>query len=579
MGAFFLVRKTAGNDAADQLAKARASMTAQGFSDPRHFALPDYDLFLYDKQVSGTKNFLELDSGDFCTSTGTLLHQGKFGEAALQALYDAFDPAIGFPSGSLGTYCVVIRKQEKTYLFIDPLGIYKVYTNADKTVWSSSFLGLLSTLDQPTIDSQSVYEYVFNGATYGNDTIFEEIKLLDCGGLVEIGTAVEERRSGIAASAAPAPTTNTNDAEHQLDILRRIYADIISCFGDKIDTALSGGYDSRLTLALLMEQDILPKVHVYGKDSDSDVQVAKTIDAAMDLALVHTDKSSIETPTADQFPDVVKANYLSFDGYPPDGIFGSNADFETRKARCSNGCLTLNGGGGEIYRNFFYLPNSKFTVRQVLHSFYAQFDPSCCTTRFSESAYFQRLGDKVKGAIGASSDQLDRTQVELIYPMFRCRYWMGRNNAVNNRLGYALTPFIEHETVKAAAAIAMDEKNSGKLQGKMINAVSPRLASFNSSYGHSFSDDPPLKRKLSDLQTLLRPSWLRKQIFRIKHSRRPNERPRMMTDAYLQPVIGTDFPVMSNYLHVATIKDPVQLNRICTLEFLFKECSPELPSS
>ena len=577
MGAFVLVRRCASKQSNFRLTKIKSTMTDQGFSNPRHLRLDEYDLFLYEKQVSGTKNCVEFENGDFCASTGSLIYQGKLGAPALTEFYSGFEPSSDLHGNSIGSYCVVIRKFGKTYLFIDPLGIYKVYCDEDDTIWSSSFLAILSALDKRTIDVQSVYEYVFTGATYGNDTVIEEIKLVDCGSLVEIGDGVKKSPISKNITTRKSGIRDASSAEYHLGILRSIYTDIVSCFDDKIDTALSGGYDSRLTLALLLEKNIKPQVHVYGKSSDPDVQVARTIDNDLGLALVHTDKSRMPLPSKREFAKVVKSNFLAFDGYPTDGIFGSSADLLTRKERCSSGCLMLNGGGGEIYRNFFYLPEESYTTKQFLHSFYAQFDPKVCTLLFSESGYFDSLAGKVQNVCGTSRDILERFEVELLFPIFRCRFWMGRNNALNNRFGYALTPFIEYKSVEAASYIPIREKNFGRIQGKMINKVNPVLASYISSYGHNFSNEPPLRRKITDSLTLFRPSWLRRRVYRVKNLLGRNERPILLSDPYLEPIIGKEFSYMSDFFHVSGVQDPVQLNRICTLEFLFHEYAPARP--
>ena len=75
---------------------------------------------------------------------------------------------------------------------------------------------------------------------------------------------------------------------------------------------------------------------------------------------------------------------------------------------------------------------------------------------------------------------------------------MGKNNRVNNRFGPALTPFIDVNVVPDAVAIPLRYKNSGRFGGRMIALLSPELAAYPSDYGHSFTEDPPLARRLRD---------------------------------------------------------------------------------
>ena len=136
----------------------------------------------------------------------------------------------------------------------------------------------------------------------------------------------------------------------------------------------------------------------------------------------------------------------------------------------------LNGGGGEIFRNFFYLPDRPYSTKRFLWSFYNRFDPALCSERFDQVAYYRALAAKVKKAAGTTKDRLTRKEIEFLYVGFRCRYWMGRNNGVNNALGYALTPFIDANVVPDANISPLKYKNSGKLEAAMIRQISPSLA-------------------------------------------------------------------------------------------------------
>ncbi|HXV76643.1 MAG TPA: hypothetical protein VD788_10020, partial [Candidatus Polarisedimenticolaceae bacterium] len=361
--------------------------------------------------------------------------------------------------------------------------------------------------------------------------------------------------------------------EAGLGNLRRIYRSIAAGFGGKIDSGLSGGYDSRLTLALLREQGVTPALHVYGKSDDPDVRVATEIARGEGLTLEHVDKSMRPATSAEDFPAVVADNCHALDGCPPDGIFDGGADVETRRERCAGGELMLNGGGGEIFRNFFYLPDRSLTVRAFLWSFYSRYDPSWCTDRFSEEAYLTRLGDKITADLGTTGGKLRRAEIELIYPLFRCRYWMGKNNSNNNRFGWALTPFIDYRTVGGAVRVPIDYKSYGRLQAELIRRIDPRLAGYPSVYGHPFAAPPPLGRRVKELLSIARPPLLRRYLYRIKY-RRPQPRGRYLDDRFVHRVVDPGFPFLSRFFKLDRINDPAVYNRVCTLEYLFERHDP-----
>ncbi|MGH8501153.1 MAG: hypothetical protein ACREVE_01535 [Gammaproteobacteria bacterium] len=578
MGAFFLIRKDPRIPdiklAAERLS---AQLTRQGFSQPRLLSTTAYDLYVYPKLIAPSGNVYEARNGDFCCCTGTLLYRGEFGNRALELFYRHFDPLAPHIENLYGAFCIVIRKSGRTFLFIDRLGIYKVYRDTDGFFWSSSFLAILAGAKCVRINGQAVYEYVFQGATYGDDTVIEQIKQVDCDYIYELGARIER---------SPMPGRLTEDMisdepiethlERNLANLRYFYRQIVSGFGDRIDSALSGGYDSRLTLALLKEAGAKPKIHVYGRAEDADVQIARQIDAGEGLGLQHIDKSRFSRIPVDEFGQVVEENFYAFDGYPNDGIFCGVADLNTRRDRCRNGELMLNGGGGEIFRNFFYLRNTSFKIRELLWSFYSQFDPGICTRRFSLADYYARLGAVIKRVLRIDRDTLHRGEIELLYPLFRCRYWMGRNNSVNNRLGYALTPFIDYRIVRDAVKIPLRYKNFGLFETRMIQAVDSTLAAYPSAYGHDFAQDPPLKRKIKDLKTHFRPTWSRPLIYRMGARRRLMNHSCLLSQPYRDAVLGPDYEYMREFFRIEAINDSEQLNRICTFEFLFSRVRPDV---
>jgi asparagine synthase (glutamine-hydrolysing) len=353
-----------------------------------------------------------------------------------------------------------------------------------------------------------------------------------------------------------------------LGLLRPWFGVLGGNFGDNLDTALSGGFDSRLVLALLRDLGRRPRLHVYGRPDDADVRVARRIAAGEGIALEHHDKSRRPLPGQHDFAAVVERNFQAFDGTPTDGIFDSGADLESRLQRAQNGALMLNGGGGEIFRNFFYLPDRPYSVRELLWTFYSQFDPRAATDAFRETDHYAALEDAVRQSIGAGPDPLPRFQVERVYPYFRCGFWMGRNNSLNNRLGYAVTPFIEPALVAAAAKIPLRYKNHGRFEAALIAAADPALARYPSVYGPDFASPPSWRQRLKDWATYARPTWLRRYSFRYKTRARP--RPALLSAPYLEQAVDPALPRMRRFFRPERMHGNEQFARVCTLEYLFQ---------
>jgi hypothetical protein len=572
MGAFFVLR-----DGADPhrqegvLARLHGHFRTCGFAAPWEAKTRHCHVAVYPKLNSGTPQVHAVDSANFAFATGTLIYKGKAGRDALAQIWS--DNAAGrFERDRLrGAYALGLCADDRLRLSIDALGTYKAYHDADWATVSSAFLAVLGGRERPKPDRQGIYEYVFQAATYGGRTLVDGIRLIDHRHAIELA----DKAAVVPQPDHPAPPAeNLSFAAHlerNVAALRQWFGEFVSCFGDRIDTALSGGYDSRLILAVLRDRGANPRLHVYGGPGDEDVRLARQIAEGERLNLIHVDKTHAKLPSAEAMPRIVARNLDLLDAYPVDGIFDNGTDVATRVERAAGDALALNGGGGEIFRNFFYLPDRAVSLNEFIWTFYSQFDPASATDAFREDDYMNGLADAVQHALGSKAQGLSRRDVEQLYPAFRCRYWTGRNTSVNSRFGWALTPFIERATVASAIDVPIAFKNHGRFEAALINAFSPSLARYPSAYGHDFAGDVPLQRRLKDQLTLLRPPLLRRYAFRIKARMQPPAQGG--TDRSWQAAIDPSFPLMREFFRIGHVRERGQFLRICTLEYLFSRSS------
>lgn len=551
MGAFYVVRAPAGPATAPRL---RDAFARQGFTAVRLFRGPGWEIGCCGCPTAEAAGH-EDGAGNAIAFAGTLFYRGAFGTAALPALLrDALADAVD-EAALWGCFAVAVAGDHGLRVFTDHCGTFHLYADRDGGIVSTSFLALAETLPLLTIDRDAVYDYVFQGAPHGG-TVFREILRV-----------TDDRPPPIPDR--PAPGGLDEHAGRCLAVLSDRFAQIAAVFADRVDTALSGGYDSRLVLALLRRSGLRPRLYVYGAEDDPDVLVARAITAGEGLALDHTDKRRVAPVPPEAMPELVERNCLAFDGYPNDGLFDTGADLATRLRRAEGRTLALNGGGGEIFRDFFHLPDRPMSARALVWSFYSQFDPAVGAPGFDADAYLAGLEDRIRRTLGVEGRRLTRIQVEAAYPFFRCRYWMGRNTSVNNRFGYALTPFADVEVIAAALAVPLSFKEAGRLEARMIARLDPRLAAYPSAYGHGFDRGPPPWARLTDWANRQRPPLLRRHAFRLKH-RRVGDRPPGLGEDHVAAVLGRRFDYMARYVIPTAIPHAGQYNRVCTLEYLFR---------
>lgn len=566
MGLFVLIKS--GPQAEGAIARATEAAIKRGFAAPTRRQVAGHDLLLAPKMVSPTPQLFEDAAGNFALAVGTLFYHGMFGAPALeQILTDAMGDGID-DAALRGSFALLTHLHGRLELVIDALGTYATYASVDDEIWSNSFLVAAAALPRRTLSSQGVYEYVFQGATYGGDTILRELRQLSPHRRYCVAPDRIDELRPIPLDLSP----RKGDLSSQITLMRHVlndnFAAIARAFGDKVDTALSGGYDSRLILALLRAHGVSPELHVYGVADDPDVKVAKTIAAGEKIALRHDDKSRHGRDEPAAIAEATEAQFWAFDGWPVDGVIGNGSDLATRRARAEGGKIALNGGGGEVFRNFFYLPNWEFTIDDMLATFYSQFDPKVTTPRFIERAYYEALNDKMMAIFIKRRQYLTRTEVEFVYPGFRGRFWTGRNTALNNHFGPALTPFFELNVVREAVRVPLGYKNHGVFEAALIAQIDPALARYPSVYGHSFQKAPPLIRRLKDWLTYIRPPALRRLSYRWQNRLRKPQPHKWLIGEHRAAYLPQGTPVMSEFFQVGAMTDSAQLNRLLTLEYL-----------
>jgi asparagine synthase (glutamine-hydrolysing) len=571
MGGFLLTRRPETDT--DGVGRALAVFASKGLRPSRRLELPEHDLHVFQKVSYPIENVVEMDGGDFVCATGTLLEHDAARPDTLRRLYERFRP--GMPADQLprGEYAVAIRKNGATFVFTCPSGLYHVYTSEDGRHVSTSFLALRRAAGQARLAHQEFYEYILHGAVYGEQTLLQGIRRLDSRSFHALdGSRSEGMPAGdntdLAALGFDGAVTKVGDD------LMEYFSLIATTYEDQVCSALSGGYDSRLILGLLRQQGISPYLYVYGRPHDADVRVARAIAEGEEIPLHVTDHSSTEVPTPERYREVVRENFLFKDGLGNEGVLDTGSDLATRRERVARARLQLNGGGGEIYRNFWVLPDRSYTTHQFLTSKFDRFDYAPLRSTFDKQRYFSRLAEKVRVSVGARSDRLTRPQVEQLYADFRLRYWMGINNSNNAQYADTLTPFGDYRLTRDSFTLPLAWKNEGRFEAALIRQVDPALARYLSCYGHDFVAPPTKKRVLQG--TLMRhvPIALRPLLRRRAHARSSDAAPgwpSYLGREYLAALGLAGERAVDEFVDVDRVRSREILRRILTVELLLRD--------
>ncbi len=567
MGGFFLVCIRPHQDRSAEVSRLRAAFAELGFAPPEIVETDDYVFAAYPSFVSRSIAAQRYPNGDFVFVCGTCVCER--GAAAATALYECAGAASPAGDALMGHYAAILKKGDLTTVTLDRFGGYHVFYNLEAGIVSSSFYAVCSALGRLTLSQQSACEFVFNGVVSGNETLFTEVAVAPIGATVRVGSrGLEVVRPVLRVTRAFTAETRAASLEQSIALLDRYFGAVTSSFGDRVGCALSGGYDSRLILACLRRHQTRPRVYVYGSEGETDVRLAMEIAGREGFSLDVIDKSDRPIVPPGEFAATAHRNFLAADGYDYGGIFHNGAEVAELARRVRGNAVAFNGGGGEIFRNFFFLPDRDYTIRELLWSFYSQFDPAICTPVFDRSSYYAGLERKVMDVLGSDERRLPRPTVEWLYHSFRCRAWDGKVDSIAARYGTTAMPYLERSITEHASALRLSWKNHGAYEAELIRRVDGRLAGYRSIYGHDFARPPPLGRRLHDYTTYLRPPWLRRYTYRLKHGRRPStDWPGYLAQPYREAALPAGTMVLDRLFRLDRIGNAAQFARILSLEY------------
>lgn len=570
------------------LQRAHASLTNQGFTESLRFEWRDVTLIGWTNTVASQGEAqnaccVRVENG-FACCVGPLWYRGVFGaDALLRLLEDAGPDAVassrfsedGHLPGCIdglqlrGSHAVFLQRGASAWLWNDAPGFVHVFGSDDGRFHSTSWLAARAYSGDAEIDEDATIEYVLLGASHSEQTVSASVRQLAVGHAIDLRSRRMHRWLSTESWMSRFTPDDEDEATEAIAAhLRVVFGEIASAFRGRTRSALSGGFDSRLIVAGLLEQQERPDLFVYGDATSRDVVVATEVARAEGLRLSAIDKGAMNAACRPPGLEDLVASARFFDGLPNDGVLDPGADRRTRIAQSADGHISLNGGGGEIFRNFFHLPDRPFDPRNVVRAFYRGFDARCLRRPRALGRYQERLAASIARSVGGVGDdgRLSREQIERAYPLFRCHYWMGVNNGIALRTGHFATPLVDLQTVRLASVLPLQWKNAGALQSRLIQALHPGIARHLSDYGFRFSDGPDARARRSDWATRMRPVLARPLINATRRRLQQLGVPRDMLDRY-RTLLDGEWR-LDSVLDLARLPDEAAFSRALSVELV-----------
>jgi len=569
MGAFILFLSE--QNTGENIQKASAVFEKKKLMLNKKIENESFTLLIYHKKYFKNTNLIQYDNGDFIASTGTMIFRGSKESNALDGLYKTFQEDPGFEQEIRGNYALLIFKNGRLFFFQDGLGYYPVYCDEGMKILSSSFIASVKCRTSIEISKQELYEYVLSGQYISEQTFIKQVRFTDHKHIWEL---LPERKK-LSRSAMKEFRTEASLKEHLAEsetLLNNTFSSILSAFGENMTSALSGGYDTRMILAIFRHLGTVPQLYVYGKGNSPDVKIAKEIANGENLKLEHTDKSLLSMRyQPDEYRIFLRDQFYSFDGCGSLGVFDDGTDMLTRVERISGlnaDLLHINGAGGEIYREIWSVKDRDMTIDSFIRIRFDLHDFALCGSDFNKQEYFQVIKDKIRKIYGIEREWITRMELEWMFPFLRNRLAV-INSSINNQFSFSLLPYMERDIVTQSYSIPVKYKEHGFYQDELMKYYDEPLSKYNSQYGRNFYDKVPFDIYLKEELLKYIPINLRPVLKNYKKTKMI--KPYYFTEGYISKIFTANKYILQEYIDYSSINDRNIMSRALTAELVLQD--------
>lgn len=244
----------------DELAidKARRKFQKKSFDlKEEKFLLGDYQLYFYHDLFGNSDKIYQNEKSDVFLMVGTLVFERKTGTAALKAIEKRLDRGSKLEDMVfLGSYILIIYKDGELKITRDLFGGIGCYTALTNNWFTTNFLAAVVLHGSNRFSKNELLESILFGFSFGYHTVVEGVYLMDSTKLfnLSLDTKIDK-----PIKIPPIETNLKRCLQNNLDILIEEFEQYAEAFDGKLVSALSGGFDSRLILALTGEVGVTPQ--------------------------------------------------------------------------------------------------------------------------------------------------------------------------------------------------------------------------------------------------------------------------------------------------------------------------------
>jgi hypothetical protein len=390
----------------------------------------------------------------FLLGCGTYYYDGLFGPACLAKLWEASRHDFSVFGSVGGHFSFVLYRDGKLSVVGDKSNTHHVFsaTHGDQFFLSTSSLAIAECLPKVTLGRQEILEFVNTESTFGQRTLFREIKLIDPGVVVECAPGLPQQTYYELRDER----VSFAQLIERFDAYYAAFRDVPGRCAD-----LSGGHDSRTVAALLTHAGVAIDFNTNVNINDpNDHLVAQRVAAFLSRPI-----KLYELRVSDyDFDALVDETQRALEASR--NLYRSTYASTYFEQKSSDFKLILGGYGGELLRDKYSRPPS---VDALIRKHYLS-DQIWLPHRVL-TEYRDRLRAKFEARLRKLDERDTKKGVEKIYCFEKMGMWGGGRTTAYNQYCYRCDPLLDHILSKHYFDFSNDEKEGGALQRRIMEVV------------------------------------------------------------------------------------------------------------
>lgn len=494
MGAFLVVKKNKN----EHIEPALEMLHEMGFCAPLTLDAGNWRVFSFSKLIGKESSFV-IGENVSIVAVGTPIYKGLGYHDTLKTLLEDYCRDRIQHDELCGQYTILFCKTDSIDVLCDSMLCKHIFVDKKREIFSSSMLAVGQSVQEKLhINKDAIYEKFLTGIIMSPNTLFSEVQQVD----ENIMFSVNAEHSGIhfiqkesIIKDAPSELSGKEKCvQEQAETLLQYFSELENLSADGIDMGLSGGYDSRLVLACLIQSGIKNlHLHTHQTESDhkKDIVIAKAM--ANYIGVPCNIVPSRHLCNCEDAEDIIRRSVLFFDGRTSFSIGGCGETYtaEYRRRATQDTPMTLTGVGGELYRNVFSLGKKKYSWNAFIDDKIASVDFKLCVSDELYKHIRSKVVNQIKARLCSCND-------EYVNPFLAQRYYCeimmpdGQGNVVDayNQISWCIAPFLEKSIIHKGYEGIPYHGSFGGFEGEMIDTLDHGLASIKSSYGYPLNDRP-----------------------------------------------------------------------------------------